>query len=274
MVKLYLVGFTTDLNELIFATRKGARKGSYIVTIDKRLTGTLEEVARLAKEGNPEIALSGMGKVVDPSPPSSLRPKEIQALLREGKSEDQVAKMANTDVSWIGRFNSPIIAERAGVIESVQAGTVSKLRLGPSSAPVGQSIQNNLIAKRVQMGKDAFDDGWKAVRKGGRWQVSFQYLSRGQRRVARFSFDPDTKAVEPSNSVALDLGWSGTEVKRPRRRVASAVAKSRAKAKPKTKAKQSLSRGKTAPGKGGSAKAKAAGTGSKPGPGRATARKR
>lgn len=222
MVRLQLIGFTTDLKNLIFATRRTAQRGGYIVEIDKRLQGALEEVAKLEAEAGappgPSQKPDRPARATQPAVrPSALSPKEIQTLLREGKSEEQVAKLAKTDVSWIRRFTAPIIAERAGVIDSVRAGVVAKPRLGPSAVSVGQAIEQNLIEKRVQMDPDTFEKSWKATRRAGRWQVVFQYASRGKRRFARFSFDPESRKVTAANEVALDVGWRPNNSRRIRR---------------------------------------------------------
>ncbi|MEO7804321.1 MAG: septation protein SepH, partial [Actinomycetota bacterium] len=238
MAKLYLVGFTTDLKSLIFAARKGAKSGSYIVSIDSRLKRTLEEVVRL--DSQPKPAKSGAkslpeGQILpslDGARPSGLSPREIQMLLREGKTLEQVAKLAETDVSWVERFIQPIIAERAGVIVLVKSAKISKSRLGLSDKDVGTAVSWNLESKRVHMSSEEIDDAWTAVRREGRpWQVSFQYKSRGQRKVARFTYDQETRTVEPMNAVALDIGWLVGSKK------SSPPAPSRPAAKPKPRPK-------------------------------------
>jgi hypothetical protein len=212
MVRLHLVGFTTDLKNLIFADERGATTGGFVVSVDSRLRNTLEEVARLDEdvvEDAPELP----EEVEEPEAPpvprvvSKLSPKEIQSLLREGKTEEQVARLAGTEVDWIRRFSFAILAERRDVIDAVRAATLSKPRLGPSGMTIGDAVEENLGSKRLRMGAEAIEDAWKAMRKNGRWQVSFEYESRGQKRLARYSFDPNTRQVEPLNDIALELGW-------------------------------------------------------------------
>jgi hypothetical protein len=110
-------------------------------------------------------------------------------------------------VDWIRRFSFAILAERRDVIDAVRAATLSKPRLGPSGMSIGDAVAENLGTKRLRMGAEAIEDAWKAMRKNGRWQVSFEYESRGQKRLARYSFDPNTRQVEPLNDIALELGW-------------------------------------------------------------------
>ncbi len=211
MVRLHLVGFTTDLKNLIFADERGATSGGYVVSVDARLRHTLEEVARLEEvEGyEPDEVEESQQPEAPPTPRvvSKLTPKEIQSLLRAGKTEEQVARLAGTGVDWIRRFSFAILAERRDVIDAVRAATLSKPRLGPSGMNIGDAVEENLGAKRLRMGPEAIEEAWKAMRKNGRWQVSFEYESRGQKRLARYSFDPNTRHVEPLNDIALELGW-------------------------------------------------------------------
>ena len=215
MIKLHLVGFTTDLKNLIFARREGAKTGAYLVEIDTRLKRTLEEVARLEEEEEPE-----------PEPPveevstngsetgrraSKLPPKEIQSLLRKGKTAQEVARMAETDVSWIERFNYPIIEERSRVVDAVKSALITKARLGKSALSVGDAITANLRERRVSLPQEILDEGWSARLRDGRWEVIFSYLSRGQGKDASFSFDPETRQVEATNSLARELAWRATD---------------------------------------------------------------
>jgi hypothetical protein len=81
--------------------------------------------------------------------------------------------------------------------------------LGPSGMSIGQAVEENLGSRRSRMGAEELEASWKAVRKNGRWHVSFEYDSRGRKRLARFSFDPDTRQVEALNDIAVELGWRG-----------------------------------------------------------------
>jgi hypothetical protein len=239
MIRLHLVGFTTDLKNLIFGNEPGATSGGYVVSIDPRLRRTLEEVARMEDEAaGTDTMVAGEEELVEEevlveeeavveAPPrpkrvrafedvhSKLTPKEIQALVRQGKSEEQVARLAGTDVAWVRRFTFPILAERAGVIEAVRSGRLSRPRLGPSVLSIGEAIEENLGARHLKMGPQQVDESWKAVRKNGLWQVSFDFPLGGKRRAARFSFDPETRHVEALNDVAIEIGYKAGLRSRP-----------------------------------------------------------
>lgn len=221
-----------------------------MVSLDSRLKRTLEEVARLEEEpeevleaqsrreeaaGTKSAATSGRDEsaregeaeeledeeeVAPPEPPkprvaSKLTPKELQSLLRQGKSEEEVARAAGTDVEWVQRFSFAILAERAGVIDAVRSAQLTKPRLGVSEKTIGEAVQANVEAKRLQMSQDDIDAAWRAVRTNGLWHVSFEYFSRGQKRVAEYSFDPATRTVEPLNDLAMDIGWRSDQHAKP-----------------------------------------------------------
>jgi hypothetical protein len=206
MIRLHLVGFTTDLKNLIFARRKGAKTGAFLIEIDARLKRTLEEVARLEKDGAateetlPEVPEEGRRS-------SKLTPKEIQQQLRRGKTMQEVARLAETDVSWIERFTSPIVQEKSRVVDAVKSASITKARLGKSAMAVGDSIIANLRDRRVSLPIEILDEGWSAQLRDGKWEVTFTYLSRGQGKDASFSFDPDTRQVEALNGLARELAW-------------------------------------------------------------------
>lgn len=240
MIRLHLVGFTTDLKNLIFGNEPGATSGGYVVSIDARLRRTLEEVARMEEEalGGVDLTTPHEEPPVEeepleeeeevteaPAPPkrvrafedvhSKLTPKEIQTLVRQGKSEEQVARLAQTDVAWVRRFTFPILAERAGVIEAVRSARLSKPRLGPSVLSIGEAVEENLGARHPKVSPQGIDESWKAVRKNGRWHVSFEFPSGGKRRSARFSFDPETRQVDALNDVAIEIGYKAGPRSRP-----------------------------------------------------------
>jgi hypothetical protein len=246
MIKLHLVGFTTDLKNLIFARRKGAKTGAFLIEIDTRLRRTLDEVARLEKEGGPvqEGLVADEAEVEAGKRSSKLTPKEIQKHLRIGKTAQEVARMAETDVSWIERFTNPIIEERSRVVDAVKSASITKARLGKSVMPVGDSIVANLRDRRVSLPVEILDEGWTARLRDGKWEVTFTYLSRGQGKDASFSFDPETRQVEPLNGLARELAWRSPNESKTHRPAAAARTNASKPASGRTKAKKT-SRSKT-----------------------------
>ena len=138
---------------------------------------------------------------------SKLTPRQIQALLRAGKSARQVAKMADTDESWVLRWLAPIEGERERVLRAARTARMNKARLGPSSATLGDAVRENLSAKGVD--PDGPDIEWSAWRRDGdaAWTVSLAWRSRGRQQRASWRFDPDRFELEARTAPATEVGW-------------------------------------------------------------------
>lgn len=203
-----------------------------MIDVDARLRWAIEEVVRLQEEARFGVAAREGGEVEfppeDPRPmlaavarevpaevaagrppgrASQLTPKEIQSHLRAGLSLQEVARLAGTEIAWIERFIGPILAEREGIVEAVKASVISRPRLGRSGVAVGDAIVANLRERKLNVSPEVLNDGWRAVRRAGAWEVTFRYTVRGQIRDAHFGFDVDTRAVKALNQVASQIGW-------------------------------------------------------------------
>src|SRR5258706_16056256 len=79
--QLHLVGFTTDLEGLIFSARKGAKSGGYVVALDDTLLATIDEAHRLREGGDDEGAGDDAEGAVrrhqPPRPQRGLSPREL-----------------------------------------------------------------------------------------------------------------------------------------------------------------------------------------------------
>ncbi|MGH9164825.1 MAG: septation protein SepH, partial [Acidimicrobiales bacterium] len=225
MQKLHLVGFTTDLDGLIFATRKGAKSGSYVLALDDRLVASIDEARRM-RDGTlpPEPApSSGPAPVTPPVLPralttgaateapkraSRLSPREIQARLRAGGSIADIAAAAGVEEEWVLRFAPPIRAEQARVVDRALRLDFVKARLGRSAEPLGPSVKWNLSDKGVSLSDDVFDHGWSAYNlHGTTWAVRFSYASRARQHAAVWQVDLREGEVIARGRLASELGY-------------------------------------------------------------------
>src|SRR5687767_11165671 len=95
--QLHLVGFTTDLDSLIFSGRKGAKSGSFVLPLDEDLLGTIAEAVRrrVADGEDIEVPVEILGPAAPtPRRQSQLSPREIQDRLRAGRSLEAIAAEA------------------------------------------------------------------------------------------------------------------------------------------------------------------------------------
>jgi hypothetical protein len=237
--ELQVVGYTSDLRFIIFTD---ADDGSvrYRAPVDEDLVATMDELVHLfgperrgatgadvsrtrggrgpRRAREVPLAVAGLlaeGRVDQEDEPeqpparhSKLSPREIQALLRSGRSPAVVARMAGTDRSWVERWLPPIEAERAQVLAAVQQSRLSKARLGPSRDMVGEAVRRNLAAKGVRPDDPSVE--WRVSRRNGTesWTVELRYRNRGRRQRAVWAFDQELGHIEARNDLALEVAWT------------------------------------------------------------------
>ncbi len=219
-VNLKPVGVTEDGSAVLLARRANAKTPEFRLRIDEALLERLEEARDRAERptgetgADPQPAPEVAPAPAAPPPPvpqvvSKLTPKEVQALLRQGRTVASVAKKAGVDPAWVERFESPIIWERSGMTARARKATLSRSRMGESGAPLGEAVRTNLRAKGVILDEREFVDSWDAVRerKDPSWIVSFSFFYRAHDRVCRWRYDPAEDRLEALDKVAAELGW-------------------------------------------------------------------
>lgn len=229
MIKLRLIGASAALDHLILTSRKQGRRGSHIAPIDDKLFRVLEDVVR--KRRARDRGQQARPRTVE----SKLSPRDVQKLLRAGRSPDQVARLAGVDVTWVERFLGPILYERAGAIQDCRRARLEKPRLGVSGASLGESVMRNLQARRVKMTEEELDAAWDASRLDTQpWLISLAFRYRGREQRAMWRYDPQTREVAAANRLGSELGWIANGRRAAARR---AVARPKRASKPKRAAK-------------------------------------
>ena len=227
MIKLKLVGASTDLEHLVFRTAKGGRRGSHVSEIDDKLFRVLEDVVRKrrAKEkGQPPPAKK-------PAAEPKLAPREVQRLLRAGRTVESVARSAGMEVTWVERFLGPVLDERTIAIQGSQRARLEKPRLGLSGLPLGDSVARNLRARRVKITDAELADAWDASRVDNQpWTITLTFPYRGRDQKTTWRYDPYARELSSVNRLASDVGWVPDG-----RRPAAAPRPSAARAKAATK---------------------------------------
>lgn len=211
MQQLHLVGFTTELDGLIFSARKGSKSGSFVVKIDGGLLSTLEDVRRIRAGDSPSDdtagSRSGSSATRRPRPESTLSPREIQSRLRSGATIREVAATAGVDEEWVSRFAAPILAEQQQVVMRARNLIFAKARLGDSAYPLGASVLLNLADRGIRLTEDAFESGWRGWNvHGAVWIVQFAYRSRQRSQAAEWEVDLREGILHNRNRLAADLG--------------------------------------------------------------------
>lgn len=250
MQQLHLVGFTTDLDGLIFSARRGSKSGSFVIDLDEELLERVEEALRLRADSDgeggydesdededgddPRHPSAGSSRRRAAKPRSHLSPREIQARLRAGRTIAEVAKEASVDEEWVTRFADPILAEQAQVVGRAREMVSSKQRLGESAQNLLTSVLWNLADKGMSLTEAEFESGWSAYHsRESTWVVRFVYISRRRQQVAEWEVDLGEEELHPRNRLASDLGY--VESGGRRRRVTFAVAPAEDAAEPEAK---------------------------------------
>jgi hypothetical protein len=207
--KLHLVGFTTDQKGLILSARRGARSGSFHLTVDDELAEAVEELRTAQAEADAEAEALAEAEATRPSRVESALPvREIQARLRQGRAVADVAKAAGVEPEWVERFAAPVFAERAQVVSLVQGHHLRRARLGPSLHPVAEALRRNLAERGVSMSPDEFNDAWSARQLAdGRWTVRFRYRHRNKDHGLRFDLDEAGSSVVAADRMSGQLGY-------------------------------------------------------------------
>ncbi|MDQ1364674.1 MAG: hypothetical protein QOE57_716 [Acidimicrobiaceae bacterium] len=221
MQQLHLVGFTTDHKGLILGTRRGTQEGSFVVTLDRALVEQIEELLRIqaGDGGSGDSAAAGNGTspgLRRPKTESRLSPREVQSMLRTGRSVSEVAEAAAMSEDWVGRFAPPVLAEQARVVDRATGLTYSKPRIGPSIQPLGESVVWNLAERGVILSGPAVDDAWSAFQQpDGIWVVRVSYLAERRRQHADWTVDMANGALKAINRLGNELGYVEPGRRRP-----------------------------------------------------------
>jgi hypothetical protein len=190
---------------LVFATRKGAKTGTYVVALDDALVEQIDRARRLQLGRGRRERLSGVGGA---RLESALTPREMQARLRAGRTIDEVAAEAGVGVEWVERFAAPILAEQALAVARAGELTLTSPSRGPSDRPLRASVLRNLADRGVYLLDDEMDAAWSAYRlAGAEWAVHFELDDGGRALAAEWSLDLASSSLTARNTLAVDLGF-------------------------------------------------------------------
>jgi hypothetical protein len=205
---LKVVGTSPEGDALLLG-RTAASAPAFRVPLDVALVEALEQAqaSRLA-------AARALDQLELPPPipsrvESSLAVREIQNLLRQGRSAESIAKKAGVDATWVERWEGPIVWERAGTAARARRAFLTRSRGGSSRFPLGDAVVSNLKERGVKMDADTFEGAWDSTKKprSEMWTVTFAFPQRGREHVAHWEFDPETDELAAIDKLGSELGW-------------------------------------------------------------------
>lgn len=127
---------------------------------------------------------------------TQISPKEIQSLLRSGLSAAEVAVRTGSNVEHIARFEAPIAAELAFLLERALA--VPVVTSGEETI-FGDAINHRLFEQGGRV------ERWQAYRIDDMWVIGASCVIGSVEEDATWSFDPRKLTLVPNNESAIRI---------------------------------------------------------------------
>ncbi len=186
---LRLVALTPERSHLVLEDDDSRQ---FRVPVDERLANALRSPERARpdgarRDGQLEIALE-----------SQLTPREIQSRIRGGHSIDEVAVAAGISTERVERYATPVLAERAHVVEQAQRAP-GRRATGGSAPALLELVAARLAEAQITADAVAWD-AWRGD--DDRWTVSATYPGTARERVATWTFDPRGRVLAPADDEA------------------------------------------------------------------------
>lgn len=122
-------------------------------------------------------------------------PREIQALVRAGRTTDEIVRLTGATADQVRRFEGPVLAERSFVLEAARAVpvTVADATLSDSTGGTFGAV----IDARLD-GAEAHDRTWSSAKDPEHgWIVRVTYTTAEVERESAWRFDPKKHVLAP-----------------------------------------------------------------------------
>jgi hypothetical protein len=177
MHDLTLVGVDDDGEHLVLTGSDGQR---YLLRVDEPLRAAVRrDRARLAQ--------------LQIEQTNTLRPRDIQAKIRSGRTAEEVADEAGVSVEHVRRYEGPVLAEREFVTRQARGVRLRRAAPGtPGSYPtLDELVSARLTAREV----DPATTSWDAWRTDGTWFVRLTFEAAGRQRHGEWEYDVQLRHV-------------------------------------------------------------------------------
>jgi hypothetical protein len=206
MHDLTLVGVHHDGEKLVLVGSDGQR---YLLRVDEPLRAAVRrDRARLAQ--------------LQIEQTNTLRPRDIQAKIRSGRTAEEVADEAGVPVEHVRRYEGPVLAEREFVTRQARG---VRLRRAAPGTPGSYPTLDELVAARLAAREvDPASATWDAWRTDGTWFVRLTFEAAGRLRQAEWEYDVQLRHVTALDDEARWLVDEPAPEPAPGRRVLTPVA--------------------------------------------------
>jgi hypothetical protein len=156
-----------------------------------------------------DVLQSRIRQTISPSKAGKrLSPREIQGHIRSGLSAEEVSRLTGADLDYVERFEGPVLAERAYVVNSaLKVAVQTENALDPlgeePTSTFGEAIQERLE------GLGARDERWASWKEESGWIVKLSFTANEIEHDARWQYDPKRHALTPLNTEAVTLSQNG-----------------------------------------------------------------
>ncbi|EWS82877.1 septation protein SepH [Brachybacterium phenoliresistens] len=171
MRELELDGIHDDDEHVILVDSDGGR---YTLQIDEALRAAV-------RRDRPALG------AIRATAATPLRPRDIQAMLRQGRTAEEIAEIAKVSLEHVRRYEGPVLAEREYTAQRCRAFPVGRGD-GPS---LGEIVAERLAARRA--GEDVRWDAWR--RADGTWDLELAFTAGGRERSAHWVADLDRRSI-------------------------------------------------------------------------------
>lgn len=136
--------------------------------------------------------------------PGKVRPREIQALIRAGRTRAQVAAETGLEEIDIERYEEPVLAERRYILERAHAVAVRT-----DANEDGEEKFGEVITERLEtLGAETHEwSSWKDESTG--WRIALEFIASDVAHRAEWAFEHRTGVLSPENSDAVNLSKQG-----------------------------------------------------------------
>ncbi|QRZ60888.1 septation protein SepH [Rothia sp. ZJ932] len=198
MLDLRLVGIHDDGENLVLESADGT---TYRLPIDQNLRTSIAKARRI-----PQVrSLGGNG---------TFGPRDIQTRFRQGATVEEIVAESGWDANRVRRYEWPIVAERANIIQSAQNVVISSQSLGRRDA-AALSLREHIAATAQRYGFTPEDAEWTTwQQESGQWTVSVDFAFGAEVRdglprtavfPARWNYNPANQSIYASNEAAYFL---------------------------------------------------------------------
>ncbi|WP_035280692.1 septation protein SepH [Brevibacterium album] len=168
MTELSLRGVDEDESVLVLEDPAG---GEHRLPVDDSLIAAVRGAHR-------RRAASG-------GPGEPLRPRDIQAMIRQGMTAEEIAEETGTELAHIRVYEGPVLAEREHIAHQARRVLIRPETDAASPTPLAELALERLRLREVDPETMAWD-AWR--RADGAWQVELRFEAGARLRTAGWSY--------------------------------------------------------------------------------------